>query len=161
MPGLTYVDAPCSSALNRVEGMPFKWSINPYTGCSHACTYCYARGFYLWADKGTAADFDRRIYVKVNAPEVLRRELDLLRRLAAGAGVEVNVTVAGLDPDLARRLEPGAPPPAARLETVRRLNAAGIPAGVFLAPLLPGLTDGEAALRPVIEAAAAATATQL
>lgn len=75
MSHVTYVDQLCKSVLNRVEGMPFKWSINPYTGCAHACRYCYARAFYLKADKGTAADFDTQIYVKSGAPDVLRAEL--------------------------------------------------------------------------------------
>jgi DNA repair photolyase len=74
---ITYVDAPCKSVLNRVKGkgLPFNWSINPYTGCSHACTYCYARAFYLQAERGSAAEFDSLIYVKSNAPAVLRTEL--------------------------------------------------------------------------------------
>lgn len=74
---VTYVDAPCKSVLNRVngKGLPFNWSINPYTGCSHACTYCYARRFYTQAERGSAAEFDSLIYVKSNAPEVLRIEL--------------------------------------------------------------------------------------
>lgn len=75
MSRLTYIEQPCKSVLNRVEGMSFKWSINPFTGCSHACTYCYARGFNLKAERGSAADFDRVIYVKQNAPAVLRQEL--------------------------------------------------------------------------------------
>ena len=77
MPRLNYIDQPCKSVLNRVEGMPFKWSINPYTGCSHACRYCYARAFYTRADRGQPGDFDTRVYVKTNAPEVLRAELAL------------------------------------------------------------------------------------
>lgn len=72
---LSCVDEMCKTVLNRVQGMPFKWSINPYAGCSHACRYCYARAFYMRADRGGPADFDRVIYVKRNAPDVLRREL--------------------------------------------------------------------------------------
>lgn len=209
MSRLTYVDAPCKSVLNRVQGMPFKWSINPYTGCAHACRYCYARAFYTKADKGSAADFDQVIHVKSNAGEVLRgelfrrswkrelvvvgaatdpyqpaeakfrmtrqvlealrdartpvslitkgplilRDLEVLQAMEARAGVEINMTISSLNDRAWRTLEPGAPPPRARLEAVRRLNAAGVPTGVFLAPILPGITDTEQSLRELIEAA--------
>ncbi len=206
---ITYVDAPCKSVLNRVEGMPFHWSINPYTGCAHACRYCYARAFYTRSEKGSAADFDSVVYVKSNAPEVLRgevmkrswkremvvvgaatdpyqpgeakfritrgiletllhartpvsiitkgplvlRDLDVLKRLAEGPGVEVNVTIPTLDEKAWRTFEPSAPPPLARMEAVRRLNEAGVPAGVFVAPMLPGITDSEEMLRDLMTAA--------
>jgi len=194
--------------------MPFKWSINPYAGCSHACRYCYARAFYMLADRGGPADFDRVIYVKRNAPELLRaelarrswkreqvligastdpyqpaearfgltrailealrdsrtpvslitkgplvlRDLDLLVQIKHVAGIEVAMTVPTMDPEVWRRMEPGTPPPAARMRAVRQLNEAGIPTGVFLAPILPGISDGEAALRAVVDAAVEAGA---
>ncbi|HWI50684.1 MAG TPA: hypothetical protein VNT01_00910 [Symbiobacteriaceae bacterium] len=75
MARIQYVEAQCKSVLNRVEGMPFHWSISPYSGCAHACQYCYAMAFYKKAGRGSAADFSRLIYVKTNAPEVLRTEL--------------------------------------------------------------------------------------
>lgn len=209
MARITYVDAPCQSALNRVQGMPFRWSVNPYTGCAHGCHYCYARAFYLRAERGPADAFAARIYVKGNAPAVLRaelarrtwrrelvvigsatdpyqpaearfrltrgilaalrdfrtpaslitrsplilRDLDLLRELAEAAGADVNISIPTLDGRIWRALEPGAPPPAARLEAVRRLNAAGIRTGVFVAPILPGLTDQEAGLTALLAAA--------
>lgn len=214
MPRATYVEQPCKSVLNRVQGMPFKWSINPYTGCAHACRYCYARAFYLQAERGSAADFDRVIYVKSNAPAVLRqelarpswrrelvvlgaatdpyqpaearfgitrgilealcgarspvsivtkgplilRDLPLLLEIQKVAGLEVNITVPTLDKNVWRTLEPGAPPPAARMVAVRRLNEAGIPTGIFMAPILPGITDSEQAMRAVMEAAVQAGA---
>jgi DNA repair photolyase len=55
--------------------VPFRWTINPYRGCSHACVYCFARGTHRYLDLDTGHDFDSQIIVKVNAPELLRREL--------------------------------------------------------------------------------------
>jgi DNA repair photolyase len=43
--GAEYREEPCRNALNRVSGMPFGWSLNPYMGCAHRCTFCYVRGF--------------------------------------------------------------------------------------------------------------------
>ena len=71
-----YVEIQCKSALNRVAGMPFRWSVNPYIGCRHACRYCYARAYYVKAERGDGGeDFESRIFAKVNLPEVLRHEL--------------------------------------------------------------------------------------
>ena len=66
------------SALNAVpkrSRMPFRWTINPYRGCSHACRFCYARSTHLYLDLDAGRDFEREIVVKVNVPEVLRAEL--------------------------------------------------------------------------------------
>jgi DNA repair photolyase len=70
-----YREEPCRSALNRVKGMPFDWSLNPYTGCAHRCTFCYVRAFELRADRPADDRYGRAIRVKVNVAEVLRREL--------------------------------------------------------------------------------------
>jgi len=217
MSRITYVSQPCKSVLNRVQGMPFKWSINPYSGCSHACRYCYARAFYTRADRGTASQFDTQIYVKSNAPEVLRtelsrrswkrelvvvgaatdpyqpaegkyritrrileeladartpvsiitkgpmviRDIDLLTRLRDIAGVEVNMTIPSLDLGIWKALETGAPSPHARMEAVRRLVQAGIPTGIFMAPILPGISDAETTMTELMEAAADAGASYL
>jgi DNA repair photolyase len=69
-----YAETRCKSALNRVEGMPFAWSLNPYAGCRHGCSYCYARRYHEWLDR-SPADFDSQILVKTNVVEVLRAEL--------------------------------------------------------------------------------------
>lgn len=216
MRGVEFVEVRCKAALNRVQGMPFRWSVNPYVGCTHACHYCYARAYYAIAERGDAGrDFETRIFVKVNLPEVLAqelarpawrreavalgtatdcyqpaearygltrrvlgvlldhrngasvvtkaplvlRDLDLWTALARVAPVRVLVTITTLDPALWRQVEPGTPNPRKRLEVVARLSAAGVPVGVLLAPVLPGLTDSAAAIEQVAAAAAAHGAT--
>jgi DNA repair photolyase len=201
----------CKSALNRVQGMPFRWSVNPYSGCAHSCHYCYARAYYARAEHGNAdRDFETRIFVKRNMPAVLDRELgrrswggesvalgtatdcyqpvegryrltrallevllahgnaaslvtkaplvlrdaDLWSALARIAQVRIYLTITTLDPSVWRQAEPGTPNPRRRLEAVRRLNAAGVPAGVLLAPILPGITDSEDSLEAVVAGAA-------
>jgi DNA repair photolyase len=63
------------SVLNRVAGMPFRWSINPYRGCSHGCKFCYARRTHWFLDEDGVNEWDTKVFVKVNAPDVLRLEL--------------------------------------------------------------------------------------
>src|ERR671926_952520 len=66
------------SAINRVppaSRVPFEWTVNPYRGCSHACSYCFARPTHKFLDMNAGRDFEKEIVVKVNVPEVLRREL--------------------------------------------------------------------------------------
>jgi DNA repair photolyase len=82
-----YREEPCKTALNRVKGMPFSWSLNPYMGCAHRCTFCYVRAFELRADRPADARYGTSIRVKVNVVEVLRREL--ARRSWRGEGVAI------------------------------------------------------------------------
>src|ERR671911_2989112 len=70
-----YREEPCRSALNRVKGMMFGWSLNPYMGCAHQCTFCYVRAFEKRADRPSDDRYGRSIRVKTNVAEVLRREL--------------------------------------------------------------------------------------
>jgi DNA repair photolyase len=70
-----YREETCRSALNRVKGMPFAWSLNPYTGCAHRCTFCYVRAFERRADRPADDRYGRSIRVKVNVAEVLGQEL--------------------------------------------------------------------------------------
>ena len=70
-----YREEACRTALNRVKGMPFAWSLNPYTGCAHRCTFCYVRAFEARAERPSDDRYGRSIRVKVNVAEVLRREL--------------------------------------------------------------------------------------
>jgi DNA repair photolyase len=73
--GVEYREEPCRGALNRVKGMGFGWSLNPYMGCAHRCTFCYVRAFELRAYRPAGDSYGRSIRVKVNVAEVLRREL--------------------------------------------------------------------------------------
>ena len=71
-----YQEISCRSALNRVEGMPFKWTLNPYRGCTHGCHYCFARRYHVQFEMNADDEFASMILVKRNFPEVLARELD-------------------------------------------------------------------------------------
>src|SRR5687767_10230333 len=70
-----YQEVICRSALNRVKGMPFEWTLNPYRGCTHGCHYCYARRYQTQFELGAGDEFSSIIFVKVNFVDVLRREL--------------------------------------------------------------------------------------
>src|SRR5947209_4030491 len=210
MPSFAVREIQCKSAINRVWGMPFDWSINPYRGCRHACVYCYARPTNEYLGLNGAEEFQEVILAKVNAPDVVRRELgrrswrgdnvvigtasdpyqqaesryaitrsilaafrdfrnpvsittkspmvlrdlDLLSDLARHAEVTVHFTVTTLDEDLWRKIEPTTSRPRKRLEALRALREHGIRAGVFLSPILPGVTDDAEHLEAVIAAAA-------
>lgn len=196
-------------ARNDSPDIPFTQSINPYQGCEHGCIYCYARPSHAYRNLSPGIDFETRIFAKINAPELLRRELskpgyqcerialgantdpyqpaererritrgilevcaafnqpvgivtknalverdiDILGPMAAKGLAEVFVSVTTLDHELARRMEPRCTAPARRLQAVRALAAAGIPAGVMVAPVIPFLNDHE--IEAIVEAAAA------
>ena len=215
--GVEYREEPCRSALNRVKGMGFGWSLNPYMGCAHRCTFCYVRAFELRADRPSDNRYGRSIRVKVNVEEVLRKELarpswdgktvaigaatdpyqpaegrykltrgclralrdaanpfslitrspmivrdlDVLVEAAARAEVGVVFSVPTLDEEVWRRTEPGTPPPRRRLEALSELVAAGVKAGVGMAPILPGISDSRKQLEQVVRAAREAGATNV
>ena len=193
---------------NDSPDVGFTTSINPYRGCEHGCIYCLARPNHEYLGFSAGLDFETRILVKEDAPELLRREIsskrwepqviaisgvtdayqpvekrlkltrrclevlaefinpvvivtknelvtrdiDLLAELARHDAALVFVSVTSLDGDLARELEPRASQPACRLAAIEALSAAGIPTGVLIAPVIPGLTDHE---MPAIIAAVA------
>ncbi len=87
-----YAEEPCRSALNRVTGMGFRWSLNPYMGCVHRCAFCYVRGFELRADRPADERYGSSVRVKTNIVDVLRRELRRRRwrreRVAIGAATD-------------------------------------------------------------------------
>ncbi len=216
--GLEFIEVEARSIINRVPGgMPFDYTINPYRGCSHACVYCFARVTHTYMGMNAGRDFQTKIVVKVNAPEVLRRELasrrwagepiamgtatdpyqraegryrlmpgilralidhrnpfsiltkgtlilrdlDLLREAVAVTDVSTAFSIATLDEEIWRRSEPGTPNPRRRIEAVAELNAAGVPCGVLVAPVLPGISDRPRMLREVVRAAIDAGATHV
>ena len=189
---ITYNDSP---------DIPFRASLNPYRGCEHGCSYCYARVSHEFLGFSAGLDFETRIMVKEDAPRLLRQELaspkwtpellamsgvtdcyqpierrlrltreclavlaefrnpvglvtknylvtrdsDLLGELARHHAAAVNLSINSLDAELARTLEPRAASPSLRLAAVEALAQAGIPVGVLVAPVIPGLNDHEMA----------------
>ncbi len=70
-----YREEPCKAALSRVQGMPFSWSLNPYMGCAHRCTFCYVRGFERRAERPSGDAYGRSLRVKTNIVSVLEAEV--------------------------------------------------------------------------------------
>src|SRR5215471_556420 len=93
--GMTFFEVQARSIINRVPDasrLPFRWTINPYRGCSHSCIYCYARKSHTYLDLDSGHDFDSKIVVKVNAPDLVRKELAAPRwrgeHIAMGTNVD-------------------------------------------------------------------------
>src|SRR5258708_1545411 len=93
--GMTFFEVQARSMINRVPDaarVPFRWTINPYRGCSHSCLYCYARKSHTYLDLDSGHDFDSKIVVKVNAPDLVRKELAAPRwcgeHIAMGTNVD-------------------------------------------------------------------------
>ncbi|MFV0126963.1 Rv2578c family radical SAM protein [Streptomyces sp. HMX112] len=92
--GVTFHEVRARSIVNRVPGasrMPFEWTVNPYRGCTHACVYCFARKTHGYLDLDTGIGFDSQIVVKVNAPELVRRQLAAPRWQGAHIAMGTNV----------------------------------------------------------------------
>ncbi len=199
-------------ARNQSPDVGFDVSVNPYRGCEHGCVYCYARPTHEYLGFSSGLDFERKILVKLRAPELLRdalskpswrpqvlgmcgvtdafqpverrlrltrgclevlrdfrnpvtivtknhlvtRDVDILAEMASHDCVQVTISVTTLRNELQRVMEPRTSIPARRLDAIRTLSEAGVPVGVFVAPLIPGLTDEE--MPSIVEAAAEAGA---
>jgi DNA repair photolyase len=206
-------DARSALSRNDSDDLNFRWSLNPYRGCFHACAYCYARPTHQYLGFGAGTDFERRIVVKRNIPQrleeafekrawkgelialsgntdcyqpleasygltraclevmlryrnpvgvitkgsLVRRDVDLLSELSRHNAARVYISICFDDARHARLIEPGTPPPAQRFETMRYLADAGIPVGLALAPVIPGLNDSQ--IPALLERAADAGAT--
>jgi DNA repair photolyase len=88
---VTYREVEVKSALNEVRGMPFDWSLNPFLGCAHACSYCFSRAYHArYRDRNVGTDFDSNVEVRVNIADLLRRELRRRREgsLAIGTATD-------------------------------------------------------------------------
>jgi DNA repair photolyase len=198
---------------NDSPDLDFRWSANPYRGCLHSCSYCYARPSHEYLDLGAGTDFDTKIVIKPKAAELLReafekpswkgelimfsgvtdcyqavekelqltrqmlevcleyrnpvaiitksalveRDVELIAELAREAGAHLSVSLAWIDAELARTIEPWAAAPARRLKVIETFAKAGVPVGVMCAPVIPGLNDDQ--LVRVLEAARDAGAT--
>lgn len=198
---------------NDSADVGFDVGINPYRGCAHGCSYCYARPTHEYLGFSAGLDFETRILVKRDAPELLRRalssrswrpqpimlsgntdayqpaerrlritrrclevlaelrnpvaittksylvtrDIDLLSELASVGAAAVVLSVTSLDHRIQRPMEPRASSPGRRLGAIRVLARAGIPVGVNVAPVVPGLTDHE--IPAILEAAADAGAS--
>jgi DNA repair photolyase len=92
--GMTFYEIRAKSIISQVPAasrMPFQWTINPYRGCGHACVYCFARNTHTYLDLDAGHDFDTKVVVKVNAPELLRKELAAKRWTGAHIAIGTNV----------------------------------------------------------------------
>jgi DNA repair photolyase len=198
------------SAINEVpkrSRMPFRYTINPYRGCAHACAYCFARPTHTYLDFNAREDFEREIVVKVNAPELVRaelarpswkgehvalgtntdpyqwvegryrlvegiwaamrdfanpcsvltksplllRDITLMKELVEVTDFVANLSIPTLDEKAWRQTEPHTPHPRKRIEAVAELSGAGIPTGVLIAPLIPGVNDSPEQVREIAD----------
>ncbi|MBI4063670.1 MAG: PA0069 family radical SAM protein [Elusimicrobia bacterium] len=184
---------------NKSPDLSFRWSINPYRGCFHACAYCYARPSHEYLGFGAGSDFESKIVVKPKAPELLRqafekpswkgefivfsgdtdcyqpleaiygltrkclevcleyrnpatlitksyliaRDAELLAELNRQAYAHVTASIAFADDEMARKVEPQAPSPSRRFQMIETLTRAGVPVGVLIAPVMPGLNEDQ------------------
>ena len=184
---------------NDSPDLGFDYSINPYKGCEHGCIYCYARPTHEYLGFSSGIDFETKIMIKKNAPELLekefqskswepqlvifsgntdcyqpierklqitrkclevflkyknpvgmitknaliKRDADILQDMAKQGLCAVTISITSLNKDIRRVMEPRTSTPAQRLETVKYLSDLGIPVGVNIGPIIPGLTDEE------------------
>lgn len=186
-------------SFNQSPDVPFEAGLNPYRGCEHGCVYCFARPFHEYLGFSSGLDFESKIMVKYDAPELLRktftspkwkpqvvalsgitdvyqpierkllitrkclevfsefrspvgiitknhlitRDIDILKDLTTYNCVSVFLSITTLDKNLGQKMEPRTSSPTRRLKAIEKLAKAGIPVGVNVAPIIPGLTDHE------------------
>ena len=218
--GLEFLHVKARQIVNEVPAasrLPFRFTVNAYRGCSHACVYCFARPTHDYLGLGIGRDFDEKLVVKVNAVERLRaelrsprwggdhiamgtntdpymkaegryhltrgiievlgeaanpfsiltkstlilRDLPVLLEAARRTEVRANFSIGTLDEETWRATEPGTPHPRRRVEAVRRLNEAGIPCGVLVAPVIPGMSDRPDQIEEVVRACVEAGAVSV
>ena len=196
-----YIDVQAKSIVNKVDSpdVGMWYSMNPYQGCEHGCIYCYARNSFEYWGYSAGLDFESKILVKKNAPELLRkflmhpkwecvpismsgntdcyqpaekkfrltrallevcnefnqpvgmitknagmlRDKDLLQEMAAKRLVSVLVSITSLDNELRLKMEPRTTTATQRLKTIEELSKVGVPMGVMLGPMIPGLNEHE------------------
>ncbi len=182
---------------NDSPDLPFRWSLNPYRGCFHACAYCYARPSHEYWGFGAGTDFESKIVLKRRAADLLKqafekrswdgelivfsgntdcyqplestlgltracleicaayrnpvgiitkgalpvRDIEVFKQLQEQAWIRVYFSIAFADDETARQVEPQAPTVSKRFETMRILSEAGIPTGISVAPIIPGLNE--------------------
>ncbi len=184
---------------NDSPDMPMSYSINPYRGCEHGCAYCRARPYHEYLGFNAGIDFESKIMVKHDAPELLRktfdakkwqpecvmmsgntdcyqpadrkyrltrqllevfldyrnpvsiltknalilRDLELLKELASMQLVRTMLSITSFDKELRRKLEPRTSTAEMKLKAISELSKAGVPVGVMVGPIIPGLNDNE------------------
>jgi DNA repair photolyase len=186
-------------SFNQSPDVPFEAGLNPYRGCEHGCVYCFARPFHEYLGFSSGLDFETKIMVKYDAPELLKkifqspkwkpqviamsgitdvyqpierkllitrkclevfaefrapvgiitknylitRDIDYLQELSKYNCASVYISITTLDKDLGQKMEPRTSSPTRRLRAIEELSKAGIPVGVNVAPIIPGITDHE------------------
>ncbi|HET6511981.1 MAG TPA: PA0069 family radical SAM protein [Candidatus Kapabacteria bacterium] len=184
---------------NDSPDMPMGYSVNPYRGCEHGCAYCRARPYHEYLGFSAGIDFESKIMVKHDAPQLLRqafekrswkpecvmmsgntdcyqpaerkyritrqllevcldyrnpvsiltknalilRDLDLLRELSSRSLVRTMLSITSFDKELRRKLEPRTSTAEMKLKAISELSKAGVPVGVMIGPIIPGLNDNE------------------
>lgn len=201
-------------SFNKSPDIPFDAGLNPYRGCEHGCIYCYARPYHEYLGFSVGLDFETKIIVKYDAPELLRktlmspkwkpqviamsgitdiyqplerkleisrrclevlaefrnpvgiitknhlvtRDIDHLKELVEHNCIRVMISITSMDKKLTEIMEPRTSRPARRFLAIEKLAEAGIPVGVNVAPIIPGLTDHECA--DILKSAADAGASR-